>query len=80
MNRRPLNGLQPRSVKEATRDPYDWADEPVRSAILGGSFPGMRRRRKPRTLRTDRSLRARILRTAVALWRWLNRASPWSRT
>ena len=80
MNRRTLNGLDPRSVKEATRDPYDWSDESVRSAILGGSFPGMRRRRKPRTQRTDRSLRGRILRTVAALWRWLNRASPWSRT
>lgn len=80
MTRRPLNGLEPRTAEDAARDPYDWADEPVRSAILGGAFPGLRRRRRrtpPRVLPTDHSLPARLRRTARALWRWLCSASPW---
>lgn len=81
MNRVTLNGRPAREVREVDRDPYDWADQPVRSALLGGSFPGTPLRSArglPLPLHTRSSPSARAWRVLRAVRRWLRRRWPWS--
>jgi hypothetical protein len=35
--RRPLNGLEPRTAREATSDPYDWWEAPPPHPTVGRS-------------------------------------------
>ncbi len=63
MVRRTINGMQPRTTRDAARDPFDWWESREPTHILGGSWPGVFSRPPTKVQRIRRCL--------VRIWRFL---------